>query len=311
MSKISTDISVITCSHNPRPEYLRLALESIANQTLDRQRWDFLLVDNASDEQLCFRFDLSWQPRSRHVREEKLGLTPARLRGIQETKGELLVFVDDDNVLDPDYLERVLDLARLWPRIGAFSGQVRAAFETPPPLWTEKYWNRLAVREFDQDRWSNIPLLDDTTPNGAGLCLRRQVADQYLRYHANGKRKFILDRRGTELLSAGDLDLALTACDMGLGNGVFTSLSLTHLIPGERLTEAYLLRLLEAQTFSEVVLKSFRLSDESVPPRRLKTVVADWLRFLVLNSREKRFFKATKMGERKALQYLAGRDKGN
>ena len=42
---------------------------------------------------------------------ERLGLTPARLRGIRESRGELLVFVDDDNVLERDYLEVALALA--------------------------------------------------------------------------------------------------------------------------------------------------------------------------------------------------------
>jgi len=60
----------------------------------------------------------------------------------------------------------------------------------------------------------------------------------------------VLDRVGTSLLSAGDLDLAATACDIGLGNGLFTSLKLTHLVPRERLEENYLLRLTEAQALS-------------------------------------------------------------
>jgi glycosyltransferase involved in cell wall biosynthesis len=302
---LNVEISVITGSHNPRPDYLRLVTEALASQTLDKRRWEYLLIDNASDKSLDSQVDLSWHPQSRHIREEKLGITHARLRGIQETTSDLLVFVDDDNALDSDYLEQVLNLARSWPTIGAFSGQVRPEFENPPPAWSRKYWHRLAIREFDHDRWSNIPLLDYTTPNGAGLCLRRRVALEYLRYHTKGKRKFILDRRGSDLLSAGDLDLATTACDIGLGNGLFTSLKLKHLIPSERLAEGYLLRLLEAQTFSAVILNSFRSNGESAGKRRPKTVVGDWLRFLALNSRERRFFNAEKKGQRKALQFLA------
>lgn len=304
---MSTEISVITCSHNPRADDVSHAIEALANQTLDKQRWEYLLVDNASDEPLALRVDLSWHPRGRHVREEKLGVTHARLRGIQETTSDLLVFVDDDNLLDPDYLEQVVDLARAWPTIGAFSGQVRGAFQNPPPAWTRKYWNCLAIREFDQDRWSNVPGLEHTMPNGAGLCVRRSVAGEYLRYHSNGKRKFILDRRGVSLMSAGDLDLAITACDLGLGNALFTSLKLTHLMPSERLTEDYLLRLLEAETFSAVLLHSFRSNGQSAVRRRLKTVVADQLRILVMDRRERRFFRAKKNGERQALQLLAGR----
>src|ERR1700722_2249773 len=98
-------VSVIICSHNPRENYLRRVLDALRAQTLPAQEWELLLVDNASTEPLAGRFDLSWHPNARHVREEKTGLTPARLRGIAEANGELLVFVDDDNVLRSDYLQ--------------------------------------------------------------------------------------------------------------------------------------------------------------------------------------------------------------
>jgi glycosyltransferase involved in cell wall biosynthesis len=302
---IQAEISVVTCAHNPRPDYLGQVLASLRNQTLDKQRWEFLLIDNASAEPLSLRADLSWHPNGRHGREEKLGLTHARLRGIKETRGQMLVFVDDDNVLDRDYLEQVVRLATAWPMIGAFSGQVRARFEAPPAGWTRKYWNRLAIREFSQDRWSNIACLDHTTPNGAGLCVRRQVAVEYLAYHQNGKRKIVLDRTGTSLLSAGDLDLASTACDLGLGNGLFASLKLTHLIPRERVEETYLTRLLESQAFSAVVLDSFRSNGPAEMRKGFKTIVADQLRILSMNRRDRRLFRALKSGERKANDLLS------
>jgi glycosyltransferase involved in cell wall biosynthesis len=300
-----TNLSVITCSHNPRADYLRRVTDALKNQTLDKQCWEYLLIDNASSELLAQKIDLSWHPKGRHVREEKLGLTFARLRGIQEATGEMLVFVDDDNVLDADYLEQVVRLAAEWPMLGAFSGQVRPRFEEEPPEWTRQYWDRLAIREFHQDKWSNIPGLEDTMPNGAGLCVRDRVAGEYLSYHLNGKRKFVLDRAGTSLLSAGDTDLAATACDIGLGNGLFTSLKLTHLVPHERMEEEYLLRLAEAQTFSGIVLHSFR--SQGATPKRLgwKTIAADQLRILFMDRQKRRFFRALRNGQRKALKVLS------
>lgn len=305
---MTLQLSVITCSFNPRTDHLSLVITALAKQGLDKSCWEYLLVDNGSDQPLALHTDLSWHPQARHIREEQLGLTPARLRGIREAQGEILLFVDDDNVLDPDYLEQALDIAGQWPMIGAFSGQVRPGFETPPPAWTKRYWNRLAIREFDHDRWSNIPCLEHTTPNGAGLCVRRNVADEYARYHADGRRKFILDRVGTRLLSAGDLDLATTACDLGMGNGLFASLKLTHLMPAGRLNEGYLLKLMEDQTFSAVVLASFRsngCNGESSSGRRFRTLVMDQVRILRMNPRDRRFFLATRNGERKALDFLS------
>jgi putative transposase len=44
-------------------------------QTIPPNQWEFLIVDNASDERLSEFWDLSWHPRARHIRENNLGLT--------------------------------------------------------------------------------------------------------------------------------------------------------------------------------------------------------------------------------------------
>src|SRR5207247_815678 len=99
--------SVIICTHNPRSEYLRRAFEALKTQTLPLLDWELLVIDNASREKLSDTWDLSWHPNARHFRENELGLTPAHLRGIKEARGNTLVFVDDDNLLAPNFLEQV------------------------------------------------------------------------------------------------------------------------------------------------------------------------------------------------------------
>ena len=301
------EISVVTCSHNPRSDYLHQVLDALRKQRLAKSRWEYLLIDNASQETLEARVDLSWHPNARHIREERLGLTHARLRGIREAAGDLLVFVDDDNVLDADYLEQVVRVAHEWPTLGAWGGQTRPGFESEPPDWTRQYWSRLVVREFDSDRWSNQPSQADTMPCGAGMCVRRSVADYYAELHAKGQRNILLDRAGDSLVSGGDSDLAICACDIGLGMGLFTALKLTHLIPADRLTEDYLARLLEGLAYSATVLESFRstrstglLNGKSSGDKQL-TRMADLARLLIRNRRERRFFRAVRTGEEKAL----------
>jgi glycosyltransferase involved in cell wall biosynthesis len=108
-------ISVIVCSHNPRDAYLARCLNGLRSQTLDMKSWELLLIDNASDQPLKLKGDISWHPNSRHLSESKLGLVWARCRGIQESVGEILIFVDDDNVLDSDYLFKAVELSNEWP----------------------------------------------------------------------------------------------------------------------------------------------------------------------------------------------------
>src|SRR4051812_93219 len=97
-------ISVVLCTHNPRPDFLARTLGSLRAQNLALSQWELVIVDNHSANPLSSLVDLSWHPNGRIIREDELGLTPARLRGIAETHGEILVFVDDDNVLQSDYL---------------------------------------------------------------------------------------------------------------------------------------------------------------------------------------------------------------
>ena len=301
---MSVNLSVITCSHNPRPDYLEQVLEALKVQTFDHERWEYLLIDNLSAGPLASCVDLSWHANARHIREEKLGLTHARLRGIREAQGELLVFVDDDNVLDSNYLAEAKRIDEEWPMLGAFGGQVSGAFDETPPEWTRKYWSRLVIREFEQDSWSNVPWLHETMPSGAGLCVRRSVAMRYLEYHATSKRKIVMDRAGESLLSGGDTDLASTACDMGFGVGLFASLRVNHLIPPSRLSEEYLQKLVEGMAFSGIILQSFR-GKAQASSSSVKTRIADQIRKVFMNRRDRRFFNAVRSGEKRAMRFLA------
>lgn len=293
-------LSVVVCTHNPRAEYLRRCLAGLEAQTLPRNRWELLIVDNASAPAIAP--DLSWHPHARIVREDTLGLTPARLRGIRETIGDLLVFADDDNVLDADYLERASDTAATHPFLGAWSGQCRPAFDEPPPDWTRRYWGNLVIREFDRDVWSNLPRLPQSMPCGAGLCIRRAVAAQYVVLYESGKRPFQLDRRGDMLLSGGDNDLAACACDVGLGVGLIAALKLTHLIPPGRLQEDYLARLIESIAFSSVVLAHLRSSWAELASAGVR-----WhepLRVWFLERRHRRMQRASIQGRRRGLAFV-------
>ena len=55
--------------------------------------WELLLIDNASRPAARDLISFTWHPNARHIREEVLGLTPARLRGIQEAHGQLLILL--------------------------------------------------------------------------------------------------------------------------------------------------------------------------------------------------------------------------
>jgi glycosyltransferase involved in cell wall biosynthesis len=290
-------LSVAICTHNPRADYLARTLAGLRAQTLPHTAWELLLVDNAS--QPAVEVDLSWHPHARRVSEPMLGLTNARLRSIAETSTELLVFADDDNVLAPDYLATASELAAQWPILGAWGGHIEPEFEAPPPDWTRPYWQALAIRPVERDRWSNVKGEPLAEPYGAGLCVRRCVAQAYVESLRADPRRRSLDRTGTQLTSGGDTDFVHRACDLGLGTGLFARLRVTHLISAARTEESYLLRLVEALSYSKTLLDSLR-GILPVQPSRSQRLF-DFYRNLHISLRERRFLAARARGRARAL----------
>jgi glycosyltransferase involved in cell wall biosynthesis len=244
---------VIVCTHNPRADYLQRTLEALKRQTLPMSDWELLVIDNGSRVPLADRIDLTWHPHGRVVREDKLGLTHARLRGIAESAADLLVFVDDDNVLDEDYLVQGLRIGREWPQLGVWGGSIVAEYEVSPPKHLHSSLHLLALREVTTPAWSNVWNCAESEPYGAGLCLRRDVALAYLTNYEKAEVK-VSDRTGTALLSGGDTDIAFFACSTGRGMGVFPSLRVLHLISAQRLNDDYVVRIAHGITTSSMLL---------------------------------------------------------
>jgi glycosyltransferase involved in cell wall biosynthesis len=303
------DTSVIICTHNPRRDYLERVLGALNGQTLPKDKWELLVVDNASKERLADTCDLSWHPRGRHVREEALGLTPARFRGIAEARGELLVFVDDDNVLASDFLEEAVALSRRYPHLGAFgAGRLEPEFEVQPPREIHPRLSMLALRSVSSPHWSNNARDDDSIPWGAGLCVRRPVADLYETFVETLGLTDVLGRRGKELFSSEDDVFSWVAAAVGCGFGVFPQLRVTHLIAAERLNRRYVLSLLQGHAFSNAALQ-FMLA--GIQPRRL-----DWIQcvqVLLHGIKNGPFSMRCKwsesQGENKAARFLAAKSR--
>ena len=295
-------VSVILCTHNPRPDYLRRTLEALQKQTLPFEKWEFLLIDNASQERVANTWDISWHPQGRHVLEEKVGLTFARLRGIEESQASLLAFVDDDNVLAPDFLERAVALQTRYPFLGTFgAGRLEPEFEVPPPLQLTSRLGLLALRTVPTALWTNNVEDFYCIPWGAGLCVTRQVAEAYQRLIERFNATSIIDRRGKSLFSGGDDVFSWAAVTAGQGFGIFPELQITHLISAGRLTEAYFVRLTRDHALSHGVLKYLR---SGIRPKRIG--LSGYLRMLLHGLRNGHFSMRCRWAE---LQGEAGADR--
>ena len=298
-------LSVILCTHNPRPDYLDRVLSSLRAQTFPVGQWEFLLIDNASKQPLAESWDISRHPHARHIREDELGLTAARLRGIRESNGDLLVFVDDDNVLAPDFLAQAKAIAARCPVLGVFgAGILEPEFEVQPPAKLRPHLHRLALRTMQSVLWSNNVKDAQSTPWGAGLCVTRRVANFYQKFVEDLSINAVLDRRGKRLFSCGDVVFSRVAAQVGLAFGVSSALRITHLISARKLHRHYLLRLVHDSSLSDGVL-SYIL--EGTQPARIDLV---WFVHLLLHGMKNGLFSmrcqwAGARGQDSAAQFIS------
>ena len=267
--------------------------------------FEILIIDNNSDNEFSSHGAIKGKIEDLGIRiiaESNQGLTYARLRGIVESCGDYLVFIDDDNVVSSDFLYQGVLVATNFPFIGAFSGNVKLIFDEPPILKLEKYLGLLVRRELSKDEWSNQYFNNSTMPCGAGLWIKKEVASYYVEINKNGRSNLISDRIGYALSSGGDNDLAMCAIDIGLGVGLFQKLNIEHLITENRVRENYLLKLNEGIEYSAVILKFVRAG--VLPKSNLKSNLKNALRIFFSSKIERRFLISSLRGQKKAIAYL-------
>ncbi|MBL7698724.1 MAG: glycosyltransferase family 2 protein [Chitinophagaceae bacterium] len=262
MTTGSKSISVIICTFNPIDEVFKRCLDSVRVASSGYNPAEIIIVDNNSTDPVSARNYVAGfldnLAQSKVIVERQQGLTHARLRGIHESMGELLIFIDDDNLIDGNYFSKAAEISQNHSFIGAYSGRVTLEYDTEPASWTKRYWGMLIYRDLQSDVWSNLHFNNETMPNGAGLCITRDVASHYVKLFDEGNRNFVLDRSKGSLLSGGDNDLAMCACDIGKGMGLFKDLHLRHYTPAKRFSLEYLSRLAYGIYFSYAVLLYMR-----------------------------------------------------
>jgi len=248
-------LSVIICSHNPKHEFLNRTLQALKEQSLHDQSWELLLIDNASNQPVSESFSLVWHPSGKIIREAKIGLTQARIRGIAEARGDIIVFVDDDNCLKQNYLELLVSTMDSIPLLGTLgAGKILPEFEQEPTHTELPFLRSLALRDEKRAHFSNDVNYHKALPFGAGLCIRRSIGLAYVSTCAERPIAASLGRTGSLLLSAEDIDLALHACRDGYLAGVLPELELIHLIPKARLEHNYLTNLAAGHAASNYLL---------------------------------------------------------
>ena len=243
-------LSAIVCTHNPREDHLAATLASLRAQLPlpDNAPWELILLDNASSRHLESEIELTWHPLGRVMREDRLGLTHARLRSFNEARGQILVYIDDDNILDPSYLREAFQAMEADCTLGVAGGKSIPRYDVKPPAWFFELGIDLACRDHGNNplyaSWNSEDTSARTYPKcapiGAGMVIRREAYAAYVAAAACDPGRLSLGRKGNDLSSGEDNDMVMSLLTQGWHVAYLPQLKLEHLIPARRLTRAYL-----------------------------------------------------------------------
>ena len=247
-------VSVIVCCFNSAAR-LRQTLKHLSLQKTDGIAWEVVLVDNASTDQskeialaLWDEFGRSTVPL-RIIDQPIQGLSKAREKGIDAALYDILIFCDDDNWLEDNYLRDAVSVMEGQSQVGALGGTGTAIADIPLPPWFEQYKGCYACYPQGQQDGE----LTDTYAflYGAGLVVKREV---FQRLSAKNFVPILPDRVGTALTSGGDTELSYAIRLVGYKLWFSKKLKFSHYLPTSRLTEEYLYRLISSMSYCSGLL---------------------------------------------------------
>ncbi|MDO6391758.1 glycosyltransferase [Pontibacter sp. BT731] len=232
-------ITVVICTYNGSlllPETIR----HIAQQRVSpRIQWEVIVVDNASTDNTN---EIALQEWGKHtnatpfyvVKEPHQGITFARETGVRMASYDFILFCDDDNWLNSDYVALSYSIMLNNSSIGVLGGHGKLVYEVPPPSWVYK-----------MSLFGNGPQAKQTgkVPRnlvyGAGCVIRKSA---YLEIYEYGFKPMLIGREGKNLTSGEDYEICYSIALLGYDIWYDERLKFKHFMPKARLTWDYHIR---------------------------------------------------------------------
>jgi hypothetical protein len=189
----------------------------------------------------------------RLIREERRGLTYARLRGVRSAWGGLVCFLDDDNLPDKDFISNGMALFAE-PEVGLAVSSVTPIWEIDPPLSVVRRQHLFATNDYLGEARLNFGGGATIEPTlGAGMWVRR---DAFLAaVSCDEPERLLPDRIGKSLVCGGDLELGILIGKAGFQRIYDPTLRIWHQIPARRLATRYVCSLIQGIVRSELTVR--------------------------------------------------------
>lgn len=245
--------SIIVCCYNSE-NVIEKTLQHLAALIVPSgHAAEVILVNNVSTDETVSLAKETWKLLNpvielKVVDEDQPGLSYARNKGITTALYDYLLFCDDDNRLDPDYLMVAASILEKHRRIGVLGGLGIPDYESIPDYWSTDFYIYGSGPQAAKSGKVNYV-------HGAGIILRSEAYRQV----AKADFKFLLtDRKGNQLTSGGDYELCYAIALSGFDIWYDKELTFSHYITSDRLTKAYCYRFIRESAPAIDVLDVYR-----------------------------------------------------
>lgn len=239
------EITIIICTFN-RSKLLQKTLESCSKLTGYLQI-EILVVDNNSDDDTKLVIT-KWIVNqcnkkivARYIKETRQGLSHARNTGIKEANGNIIAFLDDDAIPNPDWIQVICQSFKTYSDALALGGKVLPDYEISKPEWLSSHKMDIFLSIMDLGELP-IEYPQKKLPIGVNIAFRRDTLKEDS-FSVN------LGRSGASLLS-GEETALLEGIKKEGKIYYIPNMCVTHFIPKERLTKQWLFSRAYAQGVS-------------------------------------------------------------
>lgn len=241
--------SFVTCTYN-RAEYLSRTLQSLVEQDFDPENFQIVIINNNSTDstaEVCESFVNKYPNlKIEHHKEMSQGLSFALNRGIQEAKGEYIIYVDDDETIGKEHLKKLAEYLDKHPEIFLAASAVIPIYEEAEPKWMSPFTRRLVGGYFNLGH--KIKKLKKTNYPGTGhTIIKRELYSQFGSYNTE------LGRKGRGLLGAEDKDMSFRLVSNNIECYYLPEIPIYHHIPVYKLTDEFFTKLTYSTGRSEKI----------------------------------------------------------